>query len=195
MKPQRGTFIVIEGVDGVGKTTTIEHTIRALKDKETKYVRGFSQDSVWNRFVQNHPKSLFFYLDMVFKTMVIVRPSLKRGVLILQDRYVQTVDSYKPDADFLHNKIIRFVLSPLFLQPDLYINITADTEEVLARMKRDNPKEAYHQKLMKAPSEITRRKEEYGKIYNKLSCQKITIDTTNKSPEACAKELIKNICL
>ena len=72
------------------------------------------------------------------KTRSRIAPLLTRGVSVLQDRYVQTVDAYVPDGDWAHNKALSRLMSPFFLKPDIYVNLTASVPVLAERLSKIN---------------------------------------------------------
>ncbi|MBN1156405.1 hypothetical protein JXA85_02230 [Candidatus Woesearchaeota archaeon] len=185
-----GKLIVIEGVNGAGKTHSIKHALPMLEG--IKYNKGFSSTGLWSHCIHEHPHSLTYYIDLVIRTRTQVIPSLHEGFDVLQDRYVQTVDSFLPDAEYLHNQVFRKLLNPLFLEPNLYIHFTAAAETVAARLTRDR-RDEYRTDLASHPELIKRREEKYREIYENLACPKHVIDTTGRSSRECGDELVEII--
>lgn len=187
-----GKFIVIEGVSGVGKTTILKEIAKLISSKTLTYNKGFDNKSLWARHIQKYPHSFTYYLDLAIKTQFIIKPALAKGKMVLQDRYIFSVDSFLPDSKYWYNKIFRKLFSLFFINPDLYICITASTETIISRLnkeKRDN----YRLDLAKNPNKIRLRKKEYMRIYKSVKCRKHIIDTTKRTSKQCALELIKYI--
>jgi len=187
-----GKFIVIEGVNGAGKTTTLNLALSLLECGSRVYSKGFTNSSSWDNFINSYPHSSTYYLDLALKTSNQIKPRLTEGKNVLQDRYVQTVDSFLPDSKWLHNQVLRELFDPFFLKPDLYVHFTASVDEVASRLSQ-TATDKYRLSLVDNPDKIKRREEEYKKIYNKLYCPKLIIDTTGRLPEDCAQELIQTI--
>ncbi len=183
-------FMVVEGIDGAGKSTLIQTVLSMISEARILHSRGFTQNSVWDSVIHNNPHSWLYYVDLAVKTTRIVKPALTRGEIVLQDRYVQTVDTFSPDCNWNHNKVIRKVLDPLFLNPDLYIQVTANLDEITRRLSQTNPQEGYHAFLIQHPEEIEQREENYRKILTQISCPKYVINTTKRTPEDSALEFI-----
>jgi thymidylate kinase len=186
-----GDLVVVEGVNGVGKTTLIRKILPALDD-EWVYCKGFTSDSAWDRFISGHPHSFTYYLDLALKTKNKIRPALEEGMHVIHDRYVQTVDSFLPDADFLHNRMLRQVMDSFFIIPRLYIYVTASVDEVVSRLSKNAP-DAYRIGLVNHPELIEMRMERYDAIFDGLDCQKYRLETDHRSVDDCADELIGTI--
>jgi thymidylate kinase len=189
----KGKFIVVEGVNGVGKTTTLMRAVYDLSDVSAgsfQYSKGFTQDSNWDSFIHHHPHSFTYYLDLAMKTQTSIRHLLKNGQTIIQDRYVQTVDSYLPDCEWKHNILVRRLFDPLFLKPDLYIHVKADLETIVGRLKMSATDE-YRLGLIDHPDRIVMREKKYMDIYDGLTCPKYIVDTTGRSVDDCASEVVE----
>ena len=184
----RGKFIVFEGVDGVGKSTLIEKVKQEFPN--TLKIRGFNHDSTWNKFINSNPSSVFYYFNFALQTEQI-RSAIRKGKTVLQDRYVQTVDTYAPDNARLHNKLTRKLFSPLFLEPDFYVYVSANIESIIDRLRGDD--QEFHQKLIQNPNRILERQEAYQEIYNNITSPKYQIDTTNRFPKDTGLELITTL--
>jgi len=191
----RGRFIVCEGVDGSGKTSTIEKAIMLAQDNRIIMNKGFSRDNIWGSYINNHPRSWLYYLDMAYDTIKDIRPRLRKGHIILQDRYVQSIDTYVPDRYYFHNKVLRRILNPIYCKPYAYVMFTASLEEIVDRLLRAEElgkeiSDKYHQDLVKNPAKILVRNEQYDRIYASYQGNKHIIDTTGKTTDRCAEELV-----
>lgn len=184
-----GKFIVVEGIDGAGKSTLIQ-TVLSMVSTKVLHSRGFTHNSVWDKVIDSHPHSFLYYVNLAMKTAGVVKPALTQGEIVLQDRYVQTVDTFSPDCNWSHNKVIRKVFDPLFLNPDLYVQVTASLDEITRRLSQTNPQEGYHAFLLQHPEEIEQREENYKRILTKMNCPKYFINTTKRTPKDSALEFI-----
>jgi deoxyadenosine/deoxycytidine kinase len=79
------------------------------------------------------------------------------------------------------------------LNPDLYVQITCDAEEMLRRLRESDDQESYHKSLVKNPQIVYDRLARYKEVYEGINCEKRVLDTTNKSAKESAKELIEMI--
>src|SRR3989344_765422 len=185
-----GKFIVVEGIDGAGKSTLIQTVLAIAGDAKVLHSRGFTHNSIWDETIHSNPHSWLYYVDLAVKTVRMVKPALTRREIVLQDRYVQTVDTFSPDCNWRHNQIIRKVLGPLFLKPDLYVQVTATREEITRRLSQSAPQEGYHAFLLQHPEEIEQRENNYRKLLTQMSCPKYVIDTTKRTAEDSGLEFI-----
>ena len=180
------TFVVVEGVDGAGKSALINCALELQPGWMSS--RGFMRETRLDAMLHSHPHSAVYYLDMAAKTARQIRPALRDGKTVLQDRYVQTVDSYPPDCDRWYNKAVRQALGPLFLAPDVYVHVTACFDEIVRRLS-ENP-DGYHASLVKQPSLIEERMQRYQSIFDRLRCPKYVIDTTGRAASDAGRELV-----
>ena len=185
----RGRFIIVEGVNGVGKTSTLNKALSTLNGDHFGYSKGFTNNFSWDRFINSRPHSFTYYLDLVYKTAAVIRPTLMQGRHIIQDRYVQTVDSFLPDCESAYNKAFRILFNPLFLEPDLYIHFYAEVDTIAARL-RASATDDYRLDLAVNPDKIKERESRYKQIYDTLARPKHVLNTTEKPVEGCANELI-----
>ena len=77
-------FIVLEGLDGSGKTTIA----KAISNKkEHIYSKGVPSKTFVGKIVRKYPLTILFLLDLFYLTYFHIKPNLKRNKTIIQDRY------------------------------------------------------------------------------------------------------------
>ena len=190
----KGKFIVVEGIEGGGKTTSIRKAMEMAGNLNLVYSPGFPVDSKWDRFVHSHPDSTLYYLYFAMRAPG-VRSELSQGKTVIQDKYVQAVDSFLPDCRGVRNKIARSVFSPFLVNPDLYIHFTLTQEESIRRigLKTGPEHRAYYQHLLKHPEEIAERQKEYNRVFEALKYPKVEIDVTALSVDESSRRLLEEI--
>jgi dTMP kinase len=140
-----GVFIVIEGLDGSGKTTqakllatNLKKTCPAIYTAEPS--RGQIGKFIRNRILYEEKRlsvsveALLFAADRIEHIQNEVQPALQKGVVVVSDRYLYSSLAYQGSAG-LSLDWIRSVNS-LALKPDLALFIDVAPETVLARLKR-----------------------------------------------------------
>lgn len=173
---KKGLFIVFEGIDGSGKSTLIKALNRRLvaEGREVVIGQSFVFPRFFNWWLHKYPSSLKYYLGLAFKTKLQIDRQLKENKIVLQDRYVQSVDSFLPDCRWRRNVVFRKLLSRFFLIPDLYVWCTAEMEDILKRLKnsgvnlKTEEHEEYHQHLLANIELLSKRDQEYATIFKKL---------------------------
>jgi len=194
-------FIIIEGVDGVGKSTVCEYLALRLElesKRKPVIVKIFSRENKLEQYVHNHPTSFYYYIIISLKTLFLIFPAKISGKEVICDRYIETVDSYVPDKDYWYNKILRFIFSPLFIRPDIYIELTSQYEVIKERLKRvykggEGENDDYHKKLIDNEIYIKSRQEIYKSIFEKKKEFNLRLDTSYKKPEEVVEEIINLI--
>jgi len=179
LKRPRGTQIVFLGVDGAGKTTTIEKVSQRLRDTERvpfanvymgpwgqfrtrllhwAYARGFQPpEEDWlaklgerlrgrggepvlkclSKWLRGRVRGLGYYLavylDLWARYRKDVRPRLRRGELVLSDRYVYDL-RYLYHSEPVHVfGLTRRLVCRLFPRPHLIFFLFHEPEAIAAR--------------------------------------------------------------
>jgi dTMP kinase len=142
---KKGIFIVLEGLDGSGKTTQAK--ILATKLKKccaAIYTAEPSQGKI-GLFIRNRilygetrpptsVEALLFAADRMEHVQNEILPALNEGCLVVSDRYVYSSLAYQGSAG-LSLEWIQAINS-YALKPDLALFVDVAPETVLARLKR-----------------------------------------------------------
>jgi len=177
-------FIVCEGLDGAGKTTAIQHAMKNLDG--VVYNKGLN--GTWlGKLGKRIPITLLFLVDLVYQTYFAIKPSLKQGKTVIQDRYDLSVLSH-PDTDKWYNRLCAALLRPFLLKPDVLVYFTVSQDERIKRLRK-GPYNFYHRLLVENPDLISEREKQYQKLYDCFDGPKLTIDTTGKTIEQSVNEL------
>jgi dTMP kinase len=139
---RKGAFIVIEGLDGSGKTTQAKLLVRKIQSAQftAEPSRGKIGKFIRNRILYGETRpptsleALLFAADRVEHIQNEVTPALKEGRTVVSDRYVYSSLAYQGSAG-LSLKWIQ-TINQHALKPDLAIFIDVDPETVLKRLKR-----------------------------------------------------------
>lgn len=187
----KGLFIVCEGLDGAGKTTTIKEAMKKL-DNRLVYNKGLKSDTIMGKIAPKLPSTFTFLLELIHSTNKKIKPALTANRIILQDRYSLSVFSFVPHVNLFHNRLLIKILQRFLLKPDLLVYFTVAKNERIKRLKVDNNNK-YHSALVNKPSLIGLREKEYCRLYENFKGNKHKIDTTGRSENDVANEFIQKI--
>jgi len=135
-------FIVIEGIDGSGKTTIAKAVIDHLRS------RGFEAYYTYEPFnspfieffkrikdiIERDPliDALIMTLDRAYHLRYEIEPLLSRGAIVVSDRYYHSTIAYQGamglDIDWIYN------LNKFFRKPDLAIYLDVSIETAVKRI-------------------------------------------------------------
>jgi len=141
---RRGIFIVIEGLDGCGKTTQAKLLVRTLKkNHDAVYTAEPSRGNI-GRFIRKYclhsakrgssvVEALLFAADRYEHVANEVLPALTKGKIVVSDRYVYSSLAYQGAAGLDLDWIRK--LNEHAMKPDLAIFIDVNPETVVQRLK------------------------------------------------------------
>lgn len=175
MKPQ---LIVFDGLDGAGKTSTIEEIIRTDSNKFF-YCKGLGSNTRIGEYAKTHPSFFIFMAELAYISNFIMNRKIREGNIILQDRYTPSIYSFSSDINpiqsFLGNFLLRFIR-----KIDALVYLTVDEKERINRLKK-SIENLYHFQLINHPEVIREREALYSTIYLEFKGPKIKVDTTHLS--------------
>ncbi len=142
---KKGIFIVIEGLDGSGKTTQakflskkLEKTHKVLITAEPslgKIGTFIREDCLYeNKRLLTEAEALLFAADRIEHMYSEVKPALEDGKLVICDRYIYSSLAYQGSAGLSLDWIKT--INARALQPDFSIFIDVSPEKVIERLKR-----------------------------------------------------------
>lgn len=144
MKKQ-GAFICIEGIDASGKTTHAHRLVKNLKTKgvDAIYTTEPTKDEVGKiiktqilrrkKRVPSVIEALLFAVDRVNHVERKIKPALKKGKIVVCDRYLYSSLAYQ-GATGLELQWVREI-NKYAISPDLAIYIDVPPEVAIERMK------------------------------------------------------------
>jgi len=141
----RGFFIVVEGIDGTGKTTLARNIYNRLKNKGFPAILTFEPtDGPWGRMLRRSfsaPGRLtpeeeleLFLKDRKEHVKKIIRPSLEQEKIVVCDRYYFSTMAYQ-GAIGLDPEAIRKTNETFAPMPDLVLLLELDPEAAIKRIK------------------------------------------------------------
>lgn len=140
----KGFFIVIEGLDGSGKTTQTKLLVKKLRKSHNAMRTTEPSKGKIGKFIKSYclniekrgsatVEALLFAADRVEHIEAEVKPALYNGRLVVSDRYVYSSLAYQGatglDVDWIRR------INAKSMKPDLAIYIDVDPEIVVKRLK------------------------------------------------------------
>ena len=200
--PYKGKFIVLEGIDGSGKTTQIQILEEALKKKNVSvFITKNPTDHPIGKMIrevlsgaQKIPvaaRQYLFCADRVVQEGDIVE-RLKNGETVISDRYFWSSVAYgMADKDVKDDRLLTAysILSFYneFILPDLTIFLDVDVETAVSRFSTKEKLEIYENKAF-----ITKVKANYDFLLEKFPKEFAIIDSRNDL-ETVSREVIKKV--
>jgi len=142
---KKGIFIVIEGLDGSGKTTQAGLLAKKLSKKYNVLLTAEPSRGKIGTFIRQgclyeekrlptEAEALLFAADRIEHMQKEVKPALDEGKLVICDRYIFSSLAYQGSAGLSLDWIET--INARALQPDFSVFIDVDPECVLERLKR-----------------------------------------------------------
>jgi dTMP kinase len=159
----RGRFLVFEGGDGVGKSTQVDRLCGTLAEAGHEVVRTFEPgDSAVGAEIRRlvldpstgdldpRAEALLYAADKAQHLHAVVRPALRRGAVVVCDRYVDSMLAYQGAGRVLElaevEQVARWATEDL--RPDLTVLLDVDPREAVhAKQDKDRLEaagEAFH---------------------------------------------------
>ena len=174
----QGKFISIEGVEGVGKSTSIEAIKKFLEVKKIDFVvtrepgGTVLSEKIRELLLQVNSEApggmselLLIFASRAQHLEKVIRPALENGIWIICDRFTDATYAYQGGGRGLKTSVIAELESMVQgeLRPDLTIILDLDPETGLARAKErgeldrfENEKDEFFNKVRSAYLDIAR---------------------------------------
>jgi dTMP kinase len=149
-----GVFIVVDGIDGCGKTTVAEHLTHELKGNYIKALgQGVISSAVRERFMcptspqDNIDAAIWMTASLRETYSDYIKPMLSAGKILIVDRWVSSLFAYQlypktdecPTLRTINALVTGHGERSLFpVPPDLYIWCDTDQETASSRIKKRN---------------------------------------------------------
>ncbi len=138
----RGFFIVLEGIDGAGKTTIARRLVEYFKEKgftaiytyepyDTLYVRALKQE--YAAFRDAYLDGLTYAADRLVHYRSVIRPVLDKGGVVVCDRYYYSSVAYQAAQGAPPEWVLE--INRYAPNPDLAIYLDVDPETGLSRRR------------------------------------------------------------
>ncbi len=148
-----GLFITFEGIEGSGKSTQIARLGRRLEDAGVEVVctREPGGTSLGRRLraalldpqgsaMDPLAEMLLYAADRAQHVCEVIRPGVKRGAVVLSDRYLDATLAYQGYGRQLGTAVVLDIHThpPLDLRPDRTVLLDLDPETGVSRARRRN---------------------------------------------------------
>jgi dTMP kinase len=189
---KKGIFIVIEGLDGSGKTTQANLLEKKLSQKHDVMLTAEPSRGKIGTFIREaclyedkrlptEAEALLFAADRIEHMYSQLKPALDVGKLVICDRYIYSSLAYQGSAG-LSLEWIK-TINARALQPDFSIFIDVPAERVVERLKRKKS-------VMETLETQKKVREVYLKYINKGELVRIDGD---KTKDVVAKDLYATV--
>jgi dTMP kinase len=142
---RKGAFIVIEGLDGSGKSTQAKLLASKLKKSHRAVYTAEPSHGKIGRFIRNRilygetrpptaVEALLFAADRIEHVRNEVLPALEKGCLVVSDRYLYSSLAYQGSAGLSLEWIQT--INEYAMKPDLALFVDVSPETVISRLKR-----------------------------------------------------------
>src|SRR6202050_4872027 len=148
-----GKLIIVEGIDGSGKSTQLQLAMRYLQAKGLRpfftewnsadLVKAITREGKKKMSLTPRPVSLLDATDFAHRLVHNILPPLKAGMVVLADRYVYTAFA-RDVARGVHPDWVRAVYSPA-LRPDLTLYFRVPIDISLERLLSGRAQLKYHE--------------------------------------------------
>ncbi|STY29447.1 thymidylate kinase [Legionella wadsworthii] len=147
----KGKFIVIEGMEGAGKSTAINTLTELLAKKQIKtlttrepggtpigeVLRDLIKNPQYSDTLDDRSELLLFYTARIQLLEEVIKPALNQGIWVIADRFELSTKAYQGGGRGLDQKMIdslsSFVLNGF--KPDLTLYLDISPEEGMVRIK------------------------------------------------------------
>ena len=172
-------FIVIEGLDGTGKTTQIgllaeELSSRGIKTVTTAEPTSLPTGKLLRRVLSGETESspwstaALFLADRIQHNCAEdgILQSLKNGCTVISDRYYYSTFAYQGSETDLDWTMNMHYSCPLIRRPDLVIFLTADVDVCLERINANRPADAIE--IYENAEALSRTKSLFERVFDKI---------------------------
>jgi dTMP kinase len=194
---ERGSFIVVEGIDGAG-TTTIGKYLTILIEAKLNLPASFTAEPssgpvgrLLRGYLKGDPPShtftprehrvfmsLLFSADRADHLANEIYPAIGEGKVVVCDRYNLSTFAYQGDE---FNEDLLAILNDQFKQPDLLLYLRASSSVALARLKkRSTDPEIYED----APTQhrVAQAYDRFAAVFADAGVNIVTIDADQSLP-------------
>lgn len=190
--PHKGLFIVVEGIDGAGKTTQVHDVAAALAKKHPTYETKQPTDGPIGKFIRKVlsgdikvPPVSFQYLFSADRQsqQQEIEDRLKNGEIVVMDRYIWSALAYgivdygfkkfqETDNQLLVSLSILSMYHQ-FLFPDLNIFLDIPIATSVQRLSKSG---RIHSEIYKREEKVTQARESYHWLLKQFPQEFVVVD-------------------
>jgi len=200
---QKGFFIVIEGMDGSGKSTQSQLLFKDLKEKMKDVIFTFNPTAgpIGKLLTEQYLKhkdlpvadAFLFCADRAEHVKEVVLPALEKKMVVICDRYYHSTLAYQQTQGLPLQWLIE--LNSRFPKPDLTIFIDVPAEVCMKRMENDPAEKRKPNNRMKFEKLefLKKLRSNYLQLPNVLKNEKIVVVDGNRSLEEVYADIMKEV--
>jgi dTMP kinase len=190
----KGTLIAVEGIDGSGKSTFCLDLAKQIRQQGTQCVvfQEPTYGSLWGIDIRlflagkleltDREILAYFMLDRVYDVNLRIKPALRKGLVVIMDRYYFSTAAYQGNNILMPSSIATVSEHHLGCPvSDVTIWLQLDVETALDRIKNRLGTNTVFEKT----AELIRINNNYEKLFDRMSGVKIVLDASI-GPEALA---------
>lgn len=146
-----GKLIVIEGLEGAGKSTAIKTVIELLEKRHIKtlttrepggtvigeILRDLIKNPEYRDILDDRSELLLLYTARIQLLEEVIKPSLRQGIWVIADRFELSTMAYQGGGRGLDQEVINQLSSFALrgFKPDLTLYLDIGPEEGMTRVK------------------------------------------------------------
>lgn len=147
----KGKLIVIEGLEGAGKSTAVNTVIDLLAERQIKTIttrepggtaigeilRNLIKNPEYHDVLDDRSELLLLYTARIQLLKQVIEPALQKGIWVIADRFELSTMAYQGGGRGLDQEMISHLSSFALqgLKPDLTLYLDISPEEGLQRVK------------------------------------------------------------
>lgn len=151
MSAAKGKLIVIEGLEGAGKSTAVSTIINFLSDLDIntlttrepggtaigEVLRSVFKNPEYKDVLEDRTELLLLYAARIQLLEQVIKPALEQGTWVIADRFELSTIAYQGGGRGLDQKMIKQLSSFALngFNPDLILYLDIDPEEGMKRAK------------------------------------------------------------
>jgi dTMP kinase len=198
---KKGLFLVIEGMDGSGKSTQSQLLFDYLKNKKYDVILTFepTDEKIGKMLTEFYLKKVdmpivdafLFSADREEHLKTVVIPALNQGKIVISDRYYHSTFSYQATQGLDLSWLID--MNKFFMKPDLTIIVDSSPERCIERIEIDKKRKIEDRVKFEKIEFLKKLRNNYLKLPGTLKDEKIIVINGDRSREEVHQDIIKEV--